>query len=62
MKDMTMIENEMIEFKYKCYDYTHPTHKWGIEYSNDADGNDIIEVEWFTTESDRDQAMKGQTK
>lgn len=44
-------------FKFKCFDYSHNTHKWGIEYSNDIEGIDIVDVEWFATEQERNQAF-----
>lgn len=44
-------------FKFKCYDYSHNTHKWGVEYANDADGTDIVDVEWFTNEQQQNQAF-----
>ena len=52
----------MSEFRFACYDYSHNTHKWGIEYANDEDGNDVVDVEWFTTKEERDQVMKGESK
>jgi hypothetical protein len=51
------------EFKFRCYDYSHPTHKWGIEYASDPDGEDIVDVEWFTTEQEREQTFnQGESK
>jgi hypothetical protein len=61
MKPITL-EIDMNEFKFPCEDLAHATHKWGIEYSNDEDGNEIVHVEWFTAEEDRDLVIKGETK
>lgn len=48
-------------YKFHCYDSTHDTHKWGIEYSTDEDGDNIIDVEWFATEQERNSAMERET-
>lgn len=50
------------EYKFPCYDHSHATHKWGIEYANDANGEEIVDVEWFTTKEERDQNLKGESK
>ena len=47
------------QHNFPCYDDSHPTHKWGVEYSNDEDGDDIVHVEWFTTEQAQLDALKG---
>ena len=47
------------QYKFPCYDDSHPTHKWGVEYSNDEDGDDIVHVEWFTSEIAQIEALKG---
>jgi len=46
------------QYKFPCYDDSHPTHKWGVEYSNDEDGDDIVHVEWFTSEIAQIKALK----
>lgn len=42
--------------KFKC---EQPNHElpFGIEYSEDDDGLEILHVEWFATESERDAAF-----
>ena len=47
------------QYKFPCHDDSHPTHKWGVEYSNDEDGVDIVHVEWFTSEIAQIEALKG---
>ena len=44
-------------FRFKCYDYSHGTHKWGIEYATDPDGENLVDVEWFETEHERNAAF-----
>lgn len=44
-------------YRFKCFDYSHDTHKWGIEYASDEDGVEILDVQWFETEQARDQAF-----
>ncbi len=46
------------QYKFPCYDDSHPTHKWGVEYSNDEDGDNIVHVEWFTSEIAQIKALK----
>jgi len=48
------------QYKFPCEDLTHATHKWGIEYSNDEDGDEVVHVEWFTLEAERDSVMRGE--
>jgi len=48
------------QYKFPCYDDSHPTHKWGVEYSNDEDGDDIVHVEWFTSEIAQTVALKSE--
>jgi len=50
------------QYKFPCKDLTHATYKWGIEYSNDEDGDEVVHVEWFTTEEERNQLLKGESK
>jgi len=47
------------QYKFPCHDHTHATHKWGVEYSNDEDGDDVVHVEWFTTEQAQLDALEG---
>jgi hypothetical protein len=47
------------QYKFPCEDLAHGTYKWGIEYSNDEDGDEVVHVEWFTTEEERNQVLKG---
>ena len=49
------------QYKFPCEDLAHATYKWGIEYSNDEDGDEVVHVEWFTTEEERNQVLKGET-
>jgi hypothetical protein len=48
------------QHKFPCEDLAHATYKWGIEYSNDEDGDEVTHVEWFTTEEERNQVLKGE--
>jgi hypothetical protein len=48
------------QYKFPCEDLAHATYKWGIEYSNDEDGDEVTHVEWFTTEEERNQVIKGE--
>ena len=47
------------QYKFPCEDLAYATHKWGIEYSNDEDGDEVVHVEWFTLEAERDSVMRG---
>ena len=49
-------------YKFPCEDLAHATYKWGIEYSNDEDGDEVVHVEWFTTEEERNRLLKGETE
>jgi hypothetical protein len=40
-------------YGFKCEDLTKE-YPYGVEWSFDSDGNDIIDVEWFKTEDERD--------
>ena len=48
------------QYTFPCDDLAHDVYKWGIEYSNDIDGNEVVHVEWFTTEEERNQKMENQ--
>ena len=50
------------QYLFPCNDLAHATHKWGIEYSNDEDGDEVVHVEWFTTKEERNQVLKGESK
>ena len=45
------------QYKFPCYDDSHPTLKWGVEYSNDQDGDEVVHVEWFTNQEAQIQAL-----
>ena len=47
------------QYKFPCEDLAHASYKWGIEYSNDEDGDEVTHIEWFTTEEERNQLLKG---
>ena len=47
-------------YKFPCEDLAHAEYKWGVEYSNDEDGAEVVHVEWFTTEEERNQVLKGE--
>ena len=47
------------QYKFPCEDLAHATYKWGIEYSNDEDGDEVVHVEWFTTKEERNQVLNG---
>jgi hypothetical protein len=47
----------MIDHKFPCEDLAHDLYKWGIEYATDSDGDEIVHIQWFTTEKERDQAI-----
>jgi len=47
------------QYKFPCEDLEHAPYIWGIEYSNDEDGDEVTHVEWFTTEEERNQLLKG---
>jgi len=47
------------QYKFICEDLAHASYKWGIEYSTDIDGDEVVHVQWFTTEDERNQAMEG---
>ena len=47
----------MNTYIFKCFDYSHDTHKWGIEYALDPDGENLVDVEWFKTEQERAQQV-----
>ena len=47
----------MIDHKFPCEDLAHESYKWGIEYATDSDGDEIVHIQWFTTEKERDQAI-----
>tara|TARA_R110000868_G_scaffold158875_1_gene387230 strand:+ start:378 stop:602 length:225 start_codon:yes stop_codon:yes gene_type:complete len=47
------------QYKFPCDDLAHDSYKWGIEYANDIDGDEVVHVEWFTTEEERNQVIKG---
>jgi len=49
------------QYKFPCEDFSHTTHKWGVEYSNDKNGDEILHVDWFTTKEDRDLSIEGKT-
>jgi hypothetical protein len=55
-KDREMTDEQ---YKFPCEDLAHASYKWGIEYSNDEDGDEVTHVEWFTTEEERNQLLKG---
>ena len=38
---------------FKCEDLSKE-YPYGVEWSFDSDGDDIIDVEWFKTEDERD--------
>ena len=40
-------------FGFKCEDLSKE-YPYGVEWSFDSDGRDIIDVEWFKTEDERD--------
>jgi len=40
-------------YGFKCKDLTKE-YPYGVEWSFDSDGSDIIEVKWFKTEDERD--------
>jgi hypothetical protein len=40
-------------YGFKCEDLTKE-YPYGVEWSFDSDGDDIIDVEWFKTEDERD--------
>lgn len=46
------------QYKFPCEDLSHGIYKWGIEYSNDQDGDEIVYVEWFTIEEERNQILE----
>jgi hypothetical protein len=48
------------QYKFPCHDDSHPTHKWGVEYSNDEDGDEVVHVEWFTSEIAQTVALKSE--
>jgi hypothetical protein len=48
------------QYKFPCHDDSHPTHKWGVEYSNDEDGDEVVHVEWFTSEIAQTAALKSE--
>ena len=48
------------QYKFPCYDDSHPTLKWGVEYSNDQDGEEIVHVEWFASESAQLTALESE--
>jgi len=50
------------QYKFPCEDLAHAEYKWGVEYSNDEDGAEVVHVEWFTTEEERNQVLKGESK
>jgi len=47
------------QYKFTCEDLEHAPYIWGIEYSNDKEGDEVTHVEWFTTEEERNQLLKG---
>jgi len=49
------------QYKFPCDDLAHDSYKWGIEYANDINGEEVVHVEWFTTEEERNQVLKGET-
>ena len=40
-------------FGFKCKDLSKE-YPYGVEWSFDSDGRDIIDIEWFKTEDERD--------
>lgn len=46
----------MIQYKYKCNDIDNPNtdYHYGIEYSQDIEGVFIDHIEWYISESERD--------
>jgi len=40
-------------YGFKCKDLSKE-YPYGVEWSFDSDGSDIIDVEWFKTEDERD--------
>ena len=48
------------QYKFPCYDDSHPTLKWGVEYSNDQDGDEVAHVEWFASESAQLTALESE--
>ena len=40
-------------YGFKCEDLSKE-YPYGVEWSFDSDGDDIIDVEWFKTEDERD--------
>ena len=54
-------ERLTMETEYlKVYDYTHPTHKFGIEVITKENDEylDTIDVFWFSTEQERNQELR----
>jgi len=47
------------QYKFPCEDLAHDLYKWGIEYANDIDGDEVTHVEWFTTEEERNEVIQG---
>jgi len=60
--DDVVVDKEDEQYKFPCEDLTHDTYKWGIEYSNDEEGIEVVHVEWFTTEQERNQTLKGEVQ
>ena len=40
-------------------DLSHKEYPYGIELSEDEEGNEILDVEWYATEEDRQRAING---
>ena len=43
-------------YKFKCNELGHE-YPFGIEYSDDNDGLDVLHVQWYKTEQERDIAF-----
>lgn len=50
------------QYTFPCEDLDHGIWKWGIEYSNDEEGNEVTHIDWFTTEEERNQVLTQQQK
>jgi hypothetical protein len=50
---------ERITYAFLVDDPSHEEYPYGVELSDDKDGNEIFDVEWYATQEDRQRVIDG---
>jgi hypothetical protein len=50
---------ERITYAFLVDDPSHEEYPYGVELSDDKDGNEIFDVEWYATKEDRQRVIDG---